>query len=205
LLRLVNKARAITDMYSQVSLLVPLSIPQGKLPPSLALDTSSPWHVSALFGAALESTSLYTRLKTTDHVNCTSLGNITDLLNVFGKQTIANLQMSPVDPPKKTQNGMNEATVEVPTTGRGELYQRVNELDYEEQSDSGSQNGVTALDIDLSSLGENITPFPTPRRSRKPHLFSQFSTARGDEALKAFKKDDSNDEHQGRSRPKTHR
>jgi hypothetical protein len=147
---------------------------------------------------------LYTRLKTTDRINSTSLGKVTDLLNVFGKQTIANLQMSPIEPPKPPQNGANGASAQV-STGRGEHHQSVNELDYEEQSDSGSQSGIAALSVDLSSLNEDIGSSAGFRRRRKPHLFSQFSTARGDEALQLIEKEDSGEEHRGHGRPKTHR
>ncbi|KAI0127715.1 tubulin nucleotide-binding domain-like protein [Xylariales sp. AK1849] len=202
LLRLVNKARAVAHMYSQASLIIPLAIPQ-RLPSTISMDRSSPWHISALFSAVLESTSLYTRMKTTDRINSTTLGNVTDLLDVFGKQTIANLQMSPVAPAKPAQNGSN-GSMQVPT-GRGELYDRINELNHEDQSDFDPQSGVTTLDVDFSSLEENVSSSAGSRHRRKPHLFSQFSTARGDEAMKAFSQEDSRDEQQGRSQPKTHR
>ncbi|KAK9419222.1 putative Protein dml-1 [Seiridium unicorne] len=202
LLRLVNKARALADMYSQASLIVPIALP-SRLPSSVSLNRSSPWHVSALFNAAIESTSLYTRLKTTDHVNSTSLGNVTDLLNVFGKQTIANLQMSFMEPPKPSQNGANGA-LHLPN-GRGELYDQLNALDYEEQSDSGSPSELTSLDVDLSSLEEGITSSAGLQGGRKQHLFSQLSTARGEDALKGFDEDEPTDEYRRRERPKTHK
>lgn len=58
----------------------------------LSLDTSSAWHTSALLSAAIESATLPCRLK--DTTNRDTLGNMTDLLNLHGKQTVANLQMS---------------------------------------------------------------------------------------------------------------
>ncbi|EON98038.1 putative misato segment ii myosin-like domain-containing protein [Phaeoacremonium minimum UCRPA7] len=92
LLRLVNKAKSLTEIYKQASLLVPLAIPQHLSPHSLALDSSSAWHTSALLSTAIESATLPSRLK--DLTNRDSLGNIGNLLNVHGKQTVAHLQMS---------------------------------------------------------------------------------------------------------------
>ncbi|KAI1861098.1 hypothetical protein JX265_009717 [Neoarthrinium moseri] len=202
LLRLVNKARALADMYSQASLIIPLSIPQ-RLPSKISLDRSSLWQVSALFNAAIESTSLYTRIRTSDQVNSTSFGTATDLLNVFGKQTIANLQFSSVEPPKPAHNGTNGG-MEFPT-GRGELYDSLNAMEYEDQSDEGPQSGVASLDVNLSSLDGGMPPPVGFRPRRKPYLFSQLTTVRGDEASKANDLDEVDDEDRGRERPKTHR
>jgi hypothetical protein len=189
-------------MYSQASLIVPLAIP-NRLPSGVFLDRSSPWHVSALFNAAVESTLLYTRMKTTDHVNSTSFGTVTDLLNVFGKQTIANLQMGLVEPPKPAQNGTS--TVMQLPTGRGEMYDRLNALEYEEQSDAGSSSGVTSLGVDLSTIEEGITSSASFRTRRRPHLFSQLCTARGEDATKGFDEDEPVNEYRRYERPKTHK
>lgn len=191
-------------MNSQASLIVPLAVPQ-RLPSSISLDRSSPWHVSALFNAAMESTSLYTRMRTTDHANSTSIGNTADLLNVFGKQAIVNLQFSLVEPPKPVQNGTNGA-MHLPT-GRGEMYDRLSALDFEEQqSDEGSSGGVTALDVDLSSLEEGITSSAGVGGRKKPHLFSQLNTARGEDAVRGFDDDETDDQERRRfERPKTHK
>ncbi|ETS83380.1 Protein dml-1 [Pestalotiopsis fici W106-1] len=204
LLKLVNKARALADMNSQASLVIPLGVPQ-RLPSSISLDRSSPWHVSALFNAAMESTSLYTRMRMTNQANSTSLGNAADLLNVFGKQVIVNMQLSLIEPPKPAHNGTNGA-MQLPT-GRGEMYDRLNALEFEEhQSDSGSPSGVTKLEVDLSSLEENITSSAGARGGRKPHLFSQLSTARGEDALKGFDDDEPlENEYRRFERPKTHK
>jgi hypothetical protein len=90
-------------------------------------------------------------------------------------------------------------------TGRGELYDQLNALDYEEDPDSGPTGEVTTLDIDLSSLEEGITSSASFRGRRVPHLFSQFSTARGADALKGFDEDEPTDEYRRRERPKTHK
>lgn len=95
LLRLVNKAKSLTELYKQSALIVPISVPSA-LPPrlrnTLSLTTSSQWHTSALLSAAIESAILPSRLK--DTANRDTLGTVADMLNVHGKQTVANLQMS---------------------------------------------------------------------------------------------------------------
>ncbi|KAK7712531.1 mtDNA inheritance, partitioning of the mitochondrial organelle [Diaporthe eres] len=95
LLRLVNKAKSLTEIYKQASLVIPVAIPSSlspRLRNALSLDTSSSWHTSALLSAAIESATLPSRLK--DNLNRDSLGTMTDLLNLHGKQTVASLQMS---------------------------------------------------------------------------------------------------------------
>lgn len=68
------------------------SAPNPRLRQMLSVDASSAWHTSALLSAAIESAVLPSRLKDTS--NTDTLGNIVDLLNVHGKQSVANLQMS---------------------------------------------------------------------------------------------------------------
>ncbi|KAK7937923.1 uncharacterized protein PG986_014791 [Apiospora aurea] len=213
LLRLTNKARSIAELSSQVSLLIPLSVPSRSLASSVSLDKSSPWNVTALFNAAMESTSLYTRLKSDDRANSLSMGSVTDMLNVFGKQTIANLQMSPVE---QQAPARGEGTGMQILSGRGELISRLNEMSYEDEEDiAGGQNRVESLDVDLSSLDENLGSAAIAAACRagrrKAHLFSQLETARGDDAIMAASReedDNANDEDRyGRAqrRQKSHR
>src|SRR3569833_5642 len=98
LVRLANKAQTLSEAYKQASLLVPIALPQRSLPPNIELDASSQWHTSALLATAVESATLPSRLK--DNSNRDSLGTVTELLNVMGKQTVACLQMNVSDPEK---------------------------------------------------------------------------------------------------------
>ncbi|KAI0386178.1 tubulin nucleotide-binding domain-like protein [Hypomontagnella monticulosa] len=175
LLKLVNKARALTELNSQASLVIPLALPDTPLPATIQLDSSSPWHVSALFAAALESMTLYTRLRTSDRVYSSNFGNMTDLLNVFGKQTIANLEMSISKDSKPHLNGTNGDTNGL--NGRGE-----NGIDVDEESESGSQKGTTTLDIDLSSP-QDLSLGSGGRRRRRRRIFSQILADRGPDDL----------------------
>ncbi|KAI5863183.1 tubulin domain-containing protein [Durotheca rogersii] len=176
-LKLVNKARALTELNSQASLVIPLALPEGPLPSSVRLNPSSPWHVSALFAAALESTTLYTRLRTSDRIYSSNLGDMTDLLNVFGKQTIANLGMSIPEAQAPRQNGATNG-ISNGLNGRGERAGDGGDVE-EDGSDSGSQKGVAALDIDLSSPQDLSLDPNRGRKWRKRHVFSQVIADRG--------------------------
>ncbi|KAI0857992.1 tubulin domain-containing protein [Xylaria cubensis] len=204
LLKLVNKARALAELSSQASLVVPLAIPDESFPSSIRLDTSSSWHVSALFAATIESTTLYTRLKATDRANSSNLGHMTDLLNVFGRQTIANIEMSPIKPPNPTQNGAND-TANL-TNQRGEVLSSTHDSFNDDESESGSQRGTMSLDVDLSSP-QDLRLQSGTRGSRKRYVFSQVQTYRGPEIEKdtADNKDDITSSRFGvRRRPKVH-
>ncbi|KAI2626647.1 tubulin nucleotide-binding domain-like protein [Hypoxylon sp. NC1633] len=174
LLKLVNKARSLAELNSQASLIIPLALPESPLPPTVRLDPSSRWHVSALLAAALESVTLYTRIRTTDRVYSSTLGNMTDLLNVFGKQTIANLEMSISEPAKPRQNGGANGNSNG-LNGRGENVDGLYEDN--EDSESGSQRRAKTLDIDLSSPHDLY--LDPNRRRRKRHVFSQVLADRG--------------------------
>lgn len=133
--------------------------------------------MSALFAAALESMTLYTRLRTTDRVYSSNLSNMTDLLNVFGKQTIANLEMSISEPSKSHRNGANGHSNGL--NGRGENVRSSYETGiHEDGSEAGSQKGVATLDIDLSSP-QDLNLDHNRRRGRKRHIFSQVLADRG--------------------------
>ncbi|KAI1755368.1 tubulin domain-containing protein [Xylaria castorea] len=204
LLKLVNKARALAELSSQASLIIPLAIPEEPLPSSIRLDTSSPWHVSALFAATIESTTLYTRLKSTGRANSSNLGHMADLLNVFGRQTIANIEMSPINPPNPTRNGASDITNL--TNSRGELLSSLHGSSVDDGSESGSQKGTASLEVDLSSP-QDLRLESGTRGSRKRYVFSQVQTYRGPEIEKVAA-DDKDDIARGRlgmrRRPKVH-
>lgn len=88
LLRLLNKAKALAEVYTQVDTAVPLSIP-SPTHPSYTLDPTSKWHFSALLSTALESATLPTRLRASP----ASLSDLSTALNVQGHHTISRLRM----------------------------------------------------------------------------------------------------------------
>ncbi|KAI0851808.1 tubulin nucleotide-binding domain-like protein [Daldinia vernicosa] len=211
LLRLANKARALAEFNSHASLTIPLALPETPLPPSVRLDPTSTWHVTALFAAALESITLPTRLKTSDHVHSSNLGNMTDLLNVFGKQTIANLEISIFEPQKSQQNvnGTNGVNGNADAmNGRDERVRNSygTDMDLDADSESGSQKGIATLDIDLSSP-QDLNINQAYRRRRRRRIFSQILADRGPESLELTDRDgdlEMRDRNGMRHRPKVH-
>lgn len=93
-LRLSNVANSIAQLSGQASTVVPLALPEGKLPAGVDINARSPWHVSALMASAIETATLPSRL-TRDHVKQpSSLADLAENLNAAGNQPLASLQMS---------------------------------------------------------------------------------------------------------------
>ena len=118
----------MTESYKQSSLLIPTALPSGRHPSYINLDTSSSWHTSALISTAIETVTLPSRLR--HDPNRDTLGTMTDLLNVMGKQTVASLQM-----------GVNH----VPEAGHGDVNDVVHlDIDFSppDELSSSRQNGI---------------------------------------------------------------
>ncbi|KAK4123535.1 tubulin nucleotide-binding domain-like protein [Parathielavia appendiculata] len=152
LLRLANKARAMTEVYKQASIMVPLAVPERR-PGKVQLDLGSHWHTSALLAVAVESAMLPTRLK--DPVKRETLGGMAEVLNTMGKQSVAGLQMSFARPEAEAQNDS-----------------RQKELSEEELSE-----GVQ-LDIRFAP-SDQLEWYPRSNGFDRPRVFSQLLVARG--------------------------
>ncbi|KAL2017127.1 hypothetical protein VTK56DRAFT_2549 [Thermocarpiscus australiensis] len=152
LLRLANKARTITEVYKQASIVVPLAVPD-LLPRSIQLDAASQWHTSALLASAVESAMLPSRMK--DPAKRGTLGDMAEVLNAMGKQSVAAMQMS-FDRPE--------------AVGRRDTNQRT--LSEEELSE-GMQ-----LDIRFSPSDQLESSSRSNGYSR-PRVFSQLISSRG--------------------------
>ncbi|PNY24246.1 Protein DML1 [Tolypocladium capitatum] len=92
-LRLVNTAQSLSQAYSQASMVMPLALPEVRLSSKLAVDRSSPWHVSGLLSAAAESATLQSRLASESGYQPISLSAMAESLNTNGNQTIARAKM----------------------------------------------------------------------------------------------------------------
>lgn len=178
LLRLANKARALTELYKHASILVPLAVPQQqqRLPDSLQLDLSSRWHTSALLASVVETITLPSRLK--DVANRDSLGTIADMLNAMGRQSIAGVQMS--FGPHVSQDG------ETPSSGQPAVVvpppappRHLNEEDNDDEQQPRIQ-----LDIDFSP-SDQLDWYASSSRGngslhkKKNKVFSQGLVRRG--------------------------
>jgi hypothetical protein len=93
-LRLANTALTLNQICAQASMVVPLSVPEGRLPSGVAIDHNSTWHVSALLATAAESASLQSRLRPDGKSNPVNLSDMAQCLNISGQQTLANMRMS---------------------------------------------------------------------------------------------------------------
>jgi hypothetical protein len=93
---------ALSTVASLSSIYVPLRNPPSVLPSYLTVDRTSAWHTSALLSAAIETSTLPTRL----HGGAGRLGRMGDMasfLNLNGGQKIAMLSMA-VSGPESTNN-----------------------------------------------------------------------------------------------------
>lgn len=174
LLRLVNKAKSLTELYKQASLLVPITLPSTlspRLRKTLSFDPSSTWHTSALLSAAIESATLPTRLK--DAANRDVLGNISDSLNIHGKQTVANLQMS---------------------------FSETEDVPHNENAGDEAKDGVK-LDLDFRPADDVADGSRTQNGFHNaPKIFSQVLASRGDRANDAATADEGDDDDDDRMR-----
>ncbi|KAL2181533.1 tubulin domain-containing protein [Thermothelomyces heterothallicus CBS 202.75] len=154
LLRLANKAKTITEMYKQASIVVPLAVPERLPSPGVSLDPASQWHTSALLAAAVESATLPSRLR--DPSKRDTLGGMADVLNVMGKQTVAGLQMSFSRPDSE---------------GRGDLRRSV-------LSEDALSEGVR-LDIGFTPSDQLDSYVRRSNGFDRPRVFSQIVASRG--------------------------
>jgi hypothetical protein len=155
LLRLANKAKSLVEIYKQASTVIPVALPQH-LPRSVALDASSKWQTSALMATALETATLASRLR--DRANRDTLGNMGDLLNSMGKQSLVGLQMSFQQAPTDDSNATD------PRQPGG---------------DEGEGSEGVRLDMSFSPA-DRLESGPRQRNGyHQPRVFSQAVTWRG--------------------------
>lgn len=110
-LRLVNTAQTLSQVCAQATMVVPLALPEGSLPPSVSLDAASPWHVSALLATAAETGTLQSRLNSDAEHSIGALGDMTESLNTGGNQTLANMKMAVG--PRKTKPDGEQAPLDI--------------------------------------------------------------------------------------------
>lgn len=172
----------ISEMWAHASMYVPMSIPPTQLPQYVHFDRNSQWHTSALLSAALESTTLPTRLRS----DTQRRGFIDDLeaaLNVNGNQRIAQLQCSMLDPknaPLVVAKAHGSTDDRAPSGNNRILVE-------EDEPKLAKQR----LDMDLSCCyARSTSPFAT-QHDASGHVFGAVETMRtkSDSA-----KDEDNDE-----------
>lgn len=93
-LRAANTAQALARACSTASMVVPLALPEGRMPRNVAVDATSPWHVSAAFATALETATLESRAAVRRGTQPATLWDMAEGLNTGGNQTLSRMRMS---------------------------------------------------------------------------------------------------------------
>ena len=166
--KLSNTARSISEIASQASLFIPITIP-STLPSYVTLDPVSQWHVSGLLSTALESMTLPSRLKQ-QHESRENLDQLASALNINGNQNIAKLRMS-IDQKSELSGHYRSGRLEVHAQSNDfrmpSQDRHIDELSQEEEDDP------TTLDMEF---------FPAETRSiKESHVFGQAVTYRAEE------------------------
>lgn len=166
---------------------IPMTIPSSTLPSYVMLAPRSQWHVSGLLSTALESMTLPSRLRAKRE----TLDELASALNVNGNQNMAKLRMS-IDQ-NTALNGHSRP---------GRLEVRAQSRDMRLPSQERLAVGITSDEAELTSYDMEF--FPTEleqtrgrRNTKKPHVFGQSETYRGDENLEH---EQSNEEDEGQER-----
>lgn len=167
----------MSEIASQASLFIPITVPSAKLPSYVSMDINSPWHVSALLSTAIETMTLPSRLKAQDSSRET-LDQLVNALNVNGNQNIAKLRMS-IDQKKALNGHSRPGRLEVGSqsdTRMPSQDRRANEVRDEEQEE------VSTFDMEFFPA-ESIEQNRGRRHLKKPHVFGQAESHRvSDEA-----------------------
>lgn len=176
--RLANKARTMVEAHAQASIVIPLAIPTLPLKSlhSATFDPTSMWHTSALLATAIETATLPFRINQFGSAGQQgdSLANLADLLNATGKQTVANLQMSVVQPWKDVKKDARD---------------RREAAGFDEVEDYGSSSGNGGstlhndlqLPIDFAPRDESVVAagrLGRGLRNKKPRMFGQAVVTR---------------------------
>lgn len=146
---------------------------------SNTFDPSSSWHTAALLATAIETATLPSRLRKLGSGAAGQSGDtlayLTDLLNATGKQTVANLQMSVVQPWKQVKNDARER-------------REAAGYDEDDYGDGGGGGGnITKMDgdlqlpIDFAPRDESVVVASRAGRGlrpKKPRMFGQSVVTR---------------------------
>jgi hypothetical protein len=169
-LKLSNTARSISEITSQASIFIPMSMPSTMLPSYVMLDHKSQWHVSGLLSTALESMTLPSRLKASRE----TLDQLSNALNINGNQNIAKLRMS-IDQ-KAVLNGNDR-------TGRLEVRAQSRDVRVPSQErplhtmQEDQEPSILDMDFFSTEAGDHTRG---RRTVKKTHVFGQAETYRGD-------------------------
>lgn len=176
-MKISNTARTISEIASQASLFIPMTVPSAtRLPSYVDINPQSQWHVSGLLSAALESMTLPSRLKA-QKMSLQTLDQLEHALNINGRQNIAKLRM-----------GIEQKSDLDSLKPAGKLAARAQSRDtrlpsQERSSDeprTTDEEGLTVFDVDFFPTDE-LQQSRGRGSSKKTHVFGQTEHYRGDE------------------------
>ncbi|KAL3428351.1 misato Segment II myosin-like domain-containing protein [Phlyctema vagabunda] len=177
LLKLSNTARSISEIASQASLYVPLTIPSASLPDYIHLNRRSPWHKSALISTAVETMTLASRLRPRNGIH-QSLDQTGNALNINGNQNLAKLRMSVERGRESGSNGVNGDGTRSTKEDSASRDSRIRALPEANPSDADEE--IKTFDIDFFP-GEIPYQGHGRRNTKKCHVFGQAENLRGDD------------------------
>ncbi|KAK2612958.1 mtDNA inheritance, partitioning of the mitochondrial organelle [Conoideocrella luteorostrata] len=122
-LRLANVAQSIHRACAYASMLIPLALPETSLSPQVELDSSSPWHISAMFAALSECALTPSRLKS----NCgqASVSDLAEALNTNANQTLASAAIGPLPDAKNNDDNIKDINLfQIGQAGNGNKSKR---------------------------------------------------------------------------------
>ena len=173
-------------MSTQSSMYIPISDPPIQVPAYVCMNRSSQWHTAGLLSVALESITLQSRVRATSKRRW-MLTDFEAAINVNGKQRIAKLECSVMDPQvlqgQKRERGIKEASA-ADQRMPGTVTSSFSLLDGLQAAKDAS---LRRLDMDFfagySSQTEATTSIPSGRRTKVAkgsHTFAYLDCFRGD-------------------------
>ncbi|RDW71339.1 tubulin nucleotide-binding protein [Coleophoma cylindrospora] len=176
-LKMCNTARCISEISTQASLFIPLTLP-SRLPTYVNMNIRSSWHVSGLLSAAMESMTLPSRLKS-GTPSRELLDHTGNALNINGNQTIARLRMSIQQKPEAESTRINGDRHQPPDIRAQSRDTRMPTRNQSKASpEAGDKDDPDVFDMDF--FPANIQEVAGARgMSKKPHVFGQAENWRG--------------------------
>lgn len=165
MLQLINTARSTNELSTQASMYISMSNRPVRSPGYLALDTTLPWHTSAMQATALESVTLPSRLRAVDGQRKT-LNEMEAALSNDGNRKVAKLAYSVADPEDLEDRIRSRSAQQHDLRTNGPS--RSNEVETKE---------LEVLDIDLTT-GSSVAAHGRAAR-RKEHIFARAECLRG--------------------------
>ena len=170
----MNTARSLHDMSGHASLYVPIALP-SVLPDYVGVWRTAPWHVSALLSAAIETTTLSSRLRKDDGLRLHRLNDSELALNVNGNQRIARLQANVVS---------SEAVSHLPEIAPAKPSERDDRVPQKRSTqivppgEDKEEQQVRDLDLDFFPSGPPSQPRFNNLALKPAHTFGQLETSR---------------------------